>query len=60
MKHVLTTWNKRHLTPLGKRTTIKTLAVSKNIHLLLTLTDPPAASLRELNTALYTWYPYTI
>ena len=36
IKHVLTTWNKRYITPLGKITTIKTVAVSKIIHLFIT------------------------
>ena len=48
IQRIMKRWNKRQLTPLGKITVVKTLAVSKIIHLFTNLPDPPAVFLREL------------
>ena len=50
---VLVIWMKRKLTPLGKITVIKTLVVSKITHLFITLPDPPATFLHELENVLF-------
>ena len=44
---MLKRWNRRQLTPLGKITVVKTLAVSKIILLFTNLPDPPAVFLQE-------------
>ena len=49
----LDVWCKRKLTPLGKIAVIKSMAVSKIVHLLLCLPDPRSDLLRDLNAILF-------
>ena len=49
----LNQWDKRDLTPFGKITVIKTLAVSKIVHLLIALPTPSEHLLNELNKIFY-------
>ena len=53
IQHLLSTWSKRKLTPFGKITVIKTLAMSKLIHLFSNLPDPPSGFLNELSRSFY-------
>ena len=53
IKNILNAWKRRQLTPLGKITVIKTLAMSKITHLFINLPDPPDIFLRDLETALF-------
>ena len=50
---ILKTWNKRFLTPFGKITVIKTLALSKLTYLFMNLPDPDKKFISELETMLY-------
>ena len=45
-------WKTRHLTPLGKVTVLKTLIVSKFVHLFSTI-PTPIVYLKELNCLMY-------
>ena len=49
----LDSWKKRHLTPYGKITVIKTFIISKFIHLFTTLPDPNPIVLNKMNSSLY-------
>lgn len=53
IKNMLKVWSKRQLTPLGKITVIKTLAISKITHLFIALPDPSEAFLQELNAVFF-------
>ena len=50
IKTLLNVWSRRNLTPFGKITVIKTLALSKLTYLFMNLPDPDPAFLTELNT----------
>eukprot|EP00745_Piridium_sociabile_P031178 TRINITY_DN51690_c0_g2_i1.p1 TRINITY_DN51690_c0_g2~~TRINITY_DN51690_c0_g2_i1.p1 ORF type:complete len:135 (-),score=5.83 TRINITY_DN51690_c0_g2_i1:26-430(-) len=53
IQHILASWSRRQLTPFGKITIIKNMAVSKIIHLLISLPDPSPHFLTELNKCFY-------
>ena len=53
MQKDLNSWSNRDLTPLGKVTVIKTLIISKIVHLLTTLPTPSIKIMNEINTMLY-------
>ena len=53
VEKLLKTWNKRFLTPFGKITVIKTLAISKLTYLFMNLPDPEPKFISELETLLY-------
>ena len=53
IQHLLSIWSKRKLTPFGKITVIKTLAISKLIHLFGNIPDPSSGFMRELNNCFY-------
>ena len=53
IKNLLLQWSKRNLTPIGKITVLKTLALSKINHLFLALPNPPAHILKEINTLFF-------
>ena len=53
IQRILKSWSYRHLSPLGKITVIKTLAVSKVIHLFTNLPGPPIVFLQNLNEACF-------
>ena len=46
-------WSRRHLTPFGKITVIKSLALSKIVHLLINLPDPNKDLLKQLKKTFY-------
>ena len=46
-------WNKRHLTPFGKITIIKTLIISKLNYLFLNIPDPTNEFIKQLEKILY-------
>ena len=49
----LNQWSKRDLTPFGKITVIKTLVISKIVHILISLPTPSPKVVKEINTLLY-------
>ena len=51
----LNQWSKRDLTPYGKIVVIKTLAVSKIVHLLIGLPSPSKHLLNEINKMFYSF-----
>ena len=53
LQRILNTRSKRQITPLEKITVIKTLALSKLIHLFVNLSDPPDDFLPELKALLF-------
>ena len=53
IKQLLASWNRRLITPFGKITVLKTLAVSKLTHLFINLPDPSQAFLKELDTIFF-------
>ena len=53
IQHLLHSWSKRTLTPIGKITVMKNLATSKLVHLFTNLPDPPPSFLSELNKCFY-------
>ena len=53
IKKLLSQWSKRILTPFGKIVVIKSLAMAKINHLLLSLPDPPVNTLNELNALFF-------
>ena len=46
-------WRRRHLTPFGKITVIKSLLISKIVHLFLALPNPTAETLKEMERMFY-------
>ena len=46
-------WNRRKLTPLGKITVIKSLLISKIVHLLTALPNPSKSALKELEKLFF-------
>ena len=53
IKDLLIQWSKRILTPFGKITVIKSLAMAKINHLILALPNPPEAIIKEINHLFY-------
>ena len=53
IQKIINNWNKRHLTPIGKITVIKTFILSKLNHLLLSLPNPNLLS--KINSILYSF-----
>ena len=53
LKREFQKWKIRNLSLLGKITVIKSLALSKLIHLFLSLPDPPIQVIHEINTLLF-------
>ena len=53
IQKLLDVWCKRKLSPFGKIAVIKSMAVSKIVHLLLCLPDPPSEFLKDLNAILF-------
>ena len=46
---LLKRWSKRHLTPFGKITVIKSMALAKLVHLFINLPDPKISFINKLN-----------
>lgn len=55
IRKLLNCWSRRNLTPYGKITVIKTLALSKITHLFLNLPDPDEAFMKDLEKLLYSF-----
>ena len=55
MKKVFLSWSKRILTPLGRITVIKSLALSKMNHLIISLPKPSARLIREIQNMFYNY-----
>ena len=55
MQREINNWNKRDLTPFGKVTVLKTLVISKIVHLLISLPTPSPKILNEINKMFYTF-----
>ena len=53
IKNLLNLWSKRKLTLLGRITIIKSLAVSKFVHLFISLSAPPNGLISELEKIFY-------
>ena len=53
MEKDLKSWSNRDLTPFGKVTVIKTLIISKIVHLLIALPTPSTKIINEINTMFY-------
>ena len=53
IKNLLGHWAKRKLTLIGRITIIQSLALSKFVHLFLSLPDPPKELLKELEKCFY-------
>ena len=48
IRNILNKWSKRQPTPFGKITVIKTLTISKSVHLFINIPDPPNSFLRDI------------
>lgn len=55
IRRLLMLWSKRNLTPFGKITVIKTLALSKLVHLFITLPDPSNQFMADLHNMFYSF-----
>ena len=55
MRKELNSWSKCDLTPFGKITVLKTLIVSKIIHLLTSLPSPSPKLMKEIETMFYSF-----
>ena len=53
VKHLLNQWSKRKISLSGRITIIKSLAISKFVHLFISLPDPPNALIKELEHIFY-------
>ena len=53
IRKLLLVWKKRHLTPFGKITVLKTLALSQITHLFITLPDPSDMFLNQLDKMFF-------
>lgn len=53
IRKLLNTWGKRQLTPFGKITVLKTLAVSKLTYLFMNIPDPSDAFIKELDCMFF-------
>ena len=53
VKFVLKQWTKRKITLMGRISIIKPLAVSKCVHLFISLPDPPNELLKQLERIFY-------
>ena len=53
IKTLLLSWSKRVLTPFGKITVLKSLAISKLNHLFMALPNPPERVIKELDSMFF-------
>ena len=56
IKDLIIQWKKRFLTPYGKITVIKSLAIAKLNHLVLTLPNPSDKYIQQLQQLFYDFY----
>ena len=52
MKRVISNWNRRVLTPIGRITVVKTLLISLFIHLFTSLPTPAIAFINDITNTL--------
>ena len=52
-KLILNNWKKRHLTPFGKVTVVKTFIISKFNHLFITLPNPSPEMIKSISDIMY-------
>ena len=53
IKHIFSQWSKRKLSLSGRITIIKSLALSKSVHLFISLPAPPNGLIKELESMFY-------
>ena len=53
IKHIINQWSKRHTTPLGRITLIKSLLISQFNHLFISLPSPSNTFIKNLNEILF-------
>ena len=53
MQREINKWSKRDLTPFGKVTVIKTLIISKIVHIFISLPSPSPKMFKKINAMLY-------
>ena len=53
IRRLLLLWSRRHLTPYGKITILKTHALSKIVHLLINIPDPPVDLVKTLDKMFF-------
>lgn len=53
IKSIIEQWSKRHLTPIGRITLVKSLLISQLNHLFIALPNPKSNALKELNNILF-------
>ena len=53
IRRILMQWSRRHLTPYGKITIIKTQALSKIVYLLINIPDPPVEFITSLDKLFF-------
>ena len=56
VKHILSQWSKRKLSLSGRITIIKSLALSKFVHLFISLPAPPNGLIKELENMFYKFF----
>lgn len=56
VKNTLNQWSKRNLSLSGRITIIKSLAVSKFVHLFISLPAPPNELIKELEKLFYNFF----
>lgn len=55
IESLLKQWSKRNLTPIGRITVVKTLALPKLIHLFSSLPNPDSRFIQKLDTLFYSF-----
>ena len=53
IKNIINQWTKRHTTPIGRISLIKSLLISQMNHLFISLPTPPNKFINDLNNILY-------
>ena len=53
MQKAINSWSKRDLTPFGKVVVIRTLIISKIVHILISLPTPSKKTMKKVNKMLY-------
>ena len=53
LENEIAQWNRRHITPLGKITVIKSLLLSKLVHLFMALPNPSNNCIKKIEQMLY-------
>ena len=56
LRKVIETWSKRQITLQGDITIIKSLAISKYVHLFIALPHPPSELIQKLNKLFFVFF----